>query len=198
MFFSDMRTVSEIRAAAPSTPLKTLEAPADKASASSVDFYGAVIAKPAASRPGHYDACEKLLAYLCSERAQRIVMTGGSTRMPVLVPVYRDLLEDPWYNGHPECRAFLKALWYPVPAVPNASWSEVQRQIFVPELRRLFAGKVTAEEAVRRIDRRGNQALSTHYGYIGHISETTTLGMSLAGVVVFFMVFLAVGHRPKH
>lgn len=198
MLFSDIRTFSEVHAAAPDLPVRAYEAPSDNASASSVDFLGAVIAAPAAKRPGHQEACEKLLAYLCSEHAQKLVMTGGSTQMPVLVPVYRDLLDDPWYAEHPDCKPFLKALWYPVPAVPNASWSEVQRQAFVPQLRLLIAGKVSALEAVKRIDTGGNQALSTYYGYIGHISETTMLGMCLAGIGVFFMVFFAVAHRSKH
>ena len=196
MFFGDTGAVSQIRSRAPELGIKAVECPAKKYFASSVDIFAGVIAMPAASR-GHREICDKLLAFLCSSTSQKSVMEGGQSKVPVLVPVQRDLLDDPWYVEHPEYKAFLRGLGHPVSSVSNPAWPEVRRQVFLPEVRQLLAGQTSPASAASAIDLRGNRALSTYYGYIGHISATTKLGMVVAAIAVFFMVFFAVGHRAK-
>ena len=198
MFFGDVRAVSELRSRAPNLPLKVVEAPAHRAPAACVDFFGAVITAAAAQRPGSYEACQKLLAHLGGSASQARVMTGGRTAFPVMVPVVRDLLDDPWYAAHPEYKTFANALWYPCSSTPITAWREVQRQAFLPALRRLVAADASHDQAAQLIVDRGNSVLTTHYGYVGSITKTHRWGMTAAAVGIFFLVFFTVGHRPKH
>lgn len=194
MFFGDARALSRVRTAAPGIQVRAIEAPIDRTRASCVEFYGAVMTPTAR----HRDACKKLLAYLCSAQAQNIIMTGGSDGHPVFAPVREDLLYDPWYNDHPDYKPFVKALRYPSAHTRVQAWGEVRKQAFVPELRKVLSGETDVEAAAQNIEGIGNNVLSTYYGYIGHASETTVLGMSIIGIGVFLLVFFTVGHRAKH
>ena len=197
MFYGDARMIGEIRSRAPATRVMAAQAPANKVSAAYVDLYGVVMTAPATG--GEYaEQCRKLLAYLCSKESQAVVMTGGRSGLPVMAPVQRGLLDAAWYDEHPEYRVFLEALWQPCAGVPNPGWSEVERQVLLPELRRLMMRQTTPERAAEAIYTRGSQVLATYQGYVGHISETTALGMGVAAVGVFFMVYFAVGYRPRH
>lgn len=197
LFYGDARAIGEIRSRAPALPIMAIQAPAHKASASYVDLYG-VVMTPRGSEAGRKDVCDALLAYLCSQEAQAVVMKGGRSGTPVMAPVQRELLDDPWYEGHPEYRVFLEALWYPCPDVPNPGWAAVERRVLLPLLRRVMLLQTTPEAAARAAFMRGSQVLSTHYGYIGHISWTMRLGMGAVGVFLFLVIYFVIGHRPKH
>jgi len=194
MFFGDASAVNAIRRTAPLLEMRVVEAPVNRASGSSTTVYGAVIPANAAA---YEEACKALLTYLCTMEAQKIVMTGGPAGMPNLVPVRRALLEDRWYVDHPEYKPFLQSLRYACSSLPIPGWGEVERQVFVPELRSLLRGEKEPKAATAIIRRRGDEVLATYYNYTGHPSETTLLGMSLAAVGVFFLIFFTVGQRSK-
>jgi len=197
LFYGDARDIGEIRSRAPGLPVMAIQAPAHKVSAAYVDLYGVVMATRGAEA-AREDACRKLLAYLCSREAQTVVMTGGRSGVPVTAPVQRELLDDPWYEQHPEYRVFLEALWYPCVGVPDPGWSEVERQVLLPQLRRLMLRQTTPERVAQVAFERGSQVLATYHGYIGHISWTTQLGMAAVGVFLFLVIYFVIGHRPKH
>jgi len=193
MFFGDTAAVSRIRREAPDVQVKVVEAPVDRTYASCVVYYGAAITSAAR----HPEACRKLLTHLCGGASQNVIMTGGRTGLPTSAPVCREFLDDPWYGEHPCYKPFLKALRYSSGHARVQGWREVQKQAFAPELKKVIAGKTDPRAAAKRIEERGNAALGTYYGYIGHASETAVLGMSIIAGGVFLLVFFTVGHRPK-
>lgn len=197
MIFSDAEALSCIRAGAPHLRVQAYEAPVDRAYGSSVEFYGTAVTAPVTHHPGRFQACLRLITWLCDLDAQRMILTGGSSELPAFAPVSRDLLNHAWYDRHPEYKPFLKALGYPVGYHSVAGWPEVQRQVFLPEVRKVLQGSRSGRESASVMQSKGNLVLSTFYGYIGHISETTVLGMSAMAVGIFFLVFFAVGHHPR-
>jgi len=203
MFYGTSADVSRIRQTAPELQVAVMSAPRETAQASVVQFYGAIITAPGECKR----QCERFLRYLLSVEAQTMIMYGGTERYegwPVfekvrIAPIARpDINEIEWYARHPQYRRFAEALMYARSPMPIAGWREVERAAFIPELQRLLSGETDAEAAVEEITSRGNQTLSTYYGYIGHVYPTTVLGMSVVAVFVFFMIFLTVGHRSRH
>jgi len=203
MFYGTSADVSRIRQTAPELQVAAMSAPRERAQASTVQFYGAIVTAPRE----HRKQCERFLRYLLSVEAQTMIMYGGIDRdegLPVfekvrIAPIARpDINEIEWYARHPQYRQFADALMYARSPMPIAGWREVERTAFIPQLKRLLSGETDAGAALEEITDCGNQTLSTYYGYIGHVYPTTVLGMSVAAVFVFFMIFLTVGHRSRH
>jgi len=203
MFYGTSADVSRIRKTSPELPVAVMSAPRETAQASTVQFYGAIVTAP----PEYRKQCERFLRYLVSVEAQTMIMYGGTERdegFPVfekvrIAPIARpDINEIEWYARHPQYRPFAEALMYARSPMPIAGWREVERAAFIPQLQQLLSGETDVDTAVEEMTGYGNQKLSTYYGYIGHVYPTTVLGMSLAAVFVFFMIFLTVGHRSRH
>jgi len=193
MLYGDTSLLSEIKAAAPNVSVGVVRAPVKQYYGSCVEVYGAIVPGPARRR----QACEQLLAFLCSRPAQRIVVTGGATGAPAFVSVRRDLLDAAWYEQHPEYKPFAEGLNRAVPLEPFPEWDELQRRVVIPELLRLARGEVTPEAAAETIRERGDLILVTYYRSLGHVEHTQKLAMGLLAVGVFFLVMLTVGHRSK-
>jgi len=186
------------------------------------DVYLLCIPRPTRGRSGHLAAAERLIRFLGSAEAQVLLARGGSrgpnAGFPTHLALRSKIAGHPWYlKSHPEYLPFLSGLSYPTrefrmpsaPATrarywtvtwsqfPHIPWERANRTIWPRQIHAALRGKKPMRAALSDAENEVNALLASYYTRIAHQSETTVLGMLLVAIIVFVVIFLAVGYHRQ-
>jgi ABC-type glycerol-3-phosphate transport system substrate-binding protein len=110
------------------------------------------------------EASLKLIEFLGSKKGQEMLMKGEKAEdgnyYPFRVPIRKDMADTEYFKEHPEFLVFIEGLEYPSISTPIKEWVKVEEQVYRSELNKAVIGETSVEEALKNIEKLGNEILS--------------------------------------
>ena len=109
------------------------------------------------------EASKKLIEFLGSKKGQEMLMKGekadDGNYYPFRVPVRKDMEDTDYFKKHPEFLVFIEGLKYPSVSTPVKEWVKVEEEVYRSQLNKAVIGEVSVEEALKNIEKLGNEIL---------------------------------------
>lgn len=110
------------------------------------------------------NATIKLIEFLGSKPAQEMIMKGeldkDGKHYPFRVPIRKDMADTNYFKKNPDFRVFIEGFQYPSISSPVPGWSKVEERVYQEQLNAAVIGLVTVEQALKNIEKKGNEILS--------------------------------------